>query len=121
MSPAPAGGRIAPLTFCLVFAMAAAYADTPPPTDADGDSSLDPVVVTATRTAQPLDRTGSSMSVITGTDLDTRQLLFVSDALAQAAQCVQIDRSAWLNYMPSAAALAGMTRGVALTWIVLHA
>jgi vitamin B12 transporter len=60
-----------------------AYADMPPASDADGDSSLDPVVVTATRTAQPLDRTGSSMSVITGADLDTRQLLFVSDALAQ--------------------------------------
>jgi vitamin B12 transporter len=60
-----------------------AYADMPPASDADGDSLLDPVVVTATRTAQPLDRTGSSMSVITGADLDTRQLLFVSDALAQ--------------------------------------
>jgi vitamin B12 transporter len=83
MSPATAGGRIAALTFCLVFAIAGAYAQTPPPTDAGGDSSLDPLVVTATRTAQPLDRTGSSMSVITGTDLDTRQLLFVSDALAQ--------------------------------------
>ena len=83
MSPAHAGVRIASLTFCLMFAMSCAYADTPPATDAAGDSSLDPVVVTATRTPQPLDRTGSSMSVITGTDLDTRQLLFVSDALAQ--------------------------------------
>ena len=83
MSPAHAGVRIAPLSSCLVFAVSMAYADMPPASDADGDSSLDPVVVTATRTAQPLDRTGSSMSVITGADLDTRQLLFVSDALAQ--------------------------------------
>jgi vitamin B12 transporter len=41
------------------------------------------VVVTATRTAQPLDRTGSAMSVISAEDLATQQTLFVSDALAQ--------------------------------------
>jgi vitamin B12 transporter len=41
------------------------------------------VVVTATRTPQPLDKTGSSLSVISGADIDTQQQQFVTDALAQ--------------------------------------
>ena len=60
------------------FAIYGARADTLP----SGDD-LNPVVVTATRTAQPLDRTGSAMSVISAEDLDTQQTLFVSAALAQ--------------------------------------
>src|ERR1039457_6168320 len=60
------------------FAIYGARADTLP----SGDD-LNPVVVTATRTAQPLDRTGSAMSVSSAEDLDTQQTLFVSAALAQ--------------------------------------
>ena len=46
-------------------------------------ADLKQVVVSATRTAQPLDKTGSSMSVISGAELDQRQTLFVTDILAQ--------------------------------------
>ena len=41
------------------------------------------VVVTATRTAQPLEVTGTSMSVITAQDLRTQQFDVASDALAE--------------------------------------
>ena len=41
------------------------------------------VVVTATRTSQPLDVTGTSMSVVTAEDIDTQQIDIVSDVLAQ--------------------------------------
>jgi vitamin B12 transporter len=56
---------------------------------ADDDSGaaaaadLQQVVVSATRTAQPLDKTGSSMSVISAAELDLRQTLIVTDILAQ--------------------------------------
>ena len=43
------------------------------------DSEL--VVVTATRTAQPADRTGESISVVTGEDLKLQQTISVTDAL----------------------------------------
>jgi vitamin B12 transporter len=81
MSPVRWSASCAALAFAL--AIHGARADTAAggnPNDAD---ELNPVVVTATRTAQPLDRTGSAMSVISGADLDTQQTLFVSDALAQ--------------------------------------
>jgi len=51
--------------------------------DAGTNDDLEQTVVTATRTAQPLAKTGSSVAVISGADLTTRQLLVVSDALAQ--------------------------------------
>ena len=41
------------------------------------------VVVTATRTPQPLEVTGASMSVVTAQDIDTQQIDIVSDVLAQ--------------------------------------
>ncbi|HEY5020192.1 MAG TPA: hypothetical protein VII17_04170, partial [Steroidobacteraceae bacterium] len=50
-----------------------ACADTPPSSNSLNGDALNPVVVTATRTAQPLDKTGSAMSVVSGADLDTRQ------------------------------------------------
>jgi len=46
-------------------------------------ADLQQVVVSATRTEQPLDQTGSSLSVINAAELDTRQTLIVSDVLAQ--------------------------------------
>ena len=46
-------------------------------------ADLQQVVVTATRTAQPLGKTGSSMSVISAADLELRQTLTVTDVLAQ--------------------------------------
>jgi vitamin B12 transporter len=49
------------------------------------DTSYDPetVVVTATRTPQPIDVTGESVSVITGDDLQTQQINVLTDALAE--------------------------------------
>ena len=41
------------------------------------------VVVSATRTPQPVEVTGQSVSVITAADLETRQITAVSDALAE--------------------------------------
>jgi len=41
------------------------------------------VVVSATRTEQPLDKTGESVSVFTGDELATQQISIVSDALEQ--------------------------------------
>jgi len=52
--------------------------------DSGAAADLKQVVVTATRTAQPLDATGSSMTVISAADLDLRQTLVVTDILAQA-------------------------------------
>ncbi len=61
----------------------AALADADPVGDANSANDLEQVVVTATRTEQPLEKTGSSMSVVSASDLDTRQTLVVSDVLAQ--------------------------------------
>lgn len=47
------------------------------------DNAPETVVVTATRTPQPLDVTGTSMSVITADDLQTRQIDVVTDILAE--------------------------------------
>ncbi|MGC9952708.1 MAG: TonB-dependent receptor [Rhizomicrobium sp.] len=41
------------------------------------------VVVTATRTSQPLEVTGTSMSIVTAEDIDSQQIDIVSDVLAQ--------------------------------------
>jgi vitamin B12 transporter len=46
-------------------------------------SGTETVVVTATRTPQPLEVTGTSMSVVTAQDIDTQQIDIVSDALAE--------------------------------------
>jgi vitamin B12 transporter len=53
------------------------------PALADDDAMPETVVITATRTPQPLDVTGTSMSVITGDDLQTQQINVVSDALSE--------------------------------------
>lgn len=47
------------------------------------DDSFETVVVTATRTPQPLDVTGTSMSVITADDLLDQQTVVVTDILAE--------------------------------------
>lgn len=44
-------------------------------------TELPMLVVSATRTEQPLEEVGSSMTVITGADMEARQLRFVADAL----------------------------------------
>jgi vitamin B12 transporter len=85
ISRVSAGVRIAALFLCC--AVRAALADINNGIGASADNAaanvLEPIVISATRTAQPLDRTGTSMSIITADDLDTQQQLFISDALAQ--------------------------------------
>jgi len=86
--PAPAGVRNAALILVCSLYSALAQGQNANPGASDTNnaaqgSALEPIVITATRTAQPLDRTGSSMSVISADDLATQQLAFVSDALAQ--------------------------------------
>jgi vitamin B12 transporter len=67
----------------IVIAMFAAVC-SPLLARADDESSdLQKIVVTATRTEQPLDQTGSSLSVISAADIEQRQTLFVTDILAQ--------------------------------------
>ncbi len=52
-------------------------------TFASAAAAPESIVVTATRTPQPLEVTGTSMSVITAQDIATQQIDFVSDVLAQ--------------------------------------
>src|SRR5262249_7510261 len=69
-----AGGDKLLLTAAVATCFGApAFADTGPET----------VVVTATRTPQPLDLTGTSMSVITADDLKNQQTTVVTDILAE--------------------------------------
>lgn len=67
--------KIAAVPLSLVLLAAAGTTATAEP--------IETVVVTATRTAQPLERTGDSLSVITADDLKAWQTLAVSDALEQ--------------------------------------
>jgi vitamin B12 transporter len=53
------------------------------PAFADDATDLETIVVTATRTPQPLDVTGASMSVITADDLKVQQTDIVTDILAE--------------------------------------
>ncbi|MBV9570520.1 MAG: TonB-dependent receptor [Alphaproteobacteria bacterium] len=45
------------------------------------DDVAESVVVTATRTPQPAEKTGESVSILTGTELDVQQIVSVTDAL----------------------------------------
>ena len=67
--------------FGCCFSLRAAAVD--PAGGDDTSSKLAQVVVTATRTAQPLDHTGTDMSVVSGADLQSAQRLVLADALAQ--------------------------------------
>jgi vitamin B12 transporter len=49
----------------------------------DRGEEIETIVVTATRSPQPLDKTGVALSVITAADLETRQIAVATDALAE--------------------------------------
>ncbi|HTT99600.1 MAG TPA: TonB-dependent receptor [Rhizomicrobium sp.] len=53
------------------------------PAFADDDATPETVVVTATRTPQPIEKTGSSISVITAADLKVQQTDVLTDILAE--------------------------------------
>jgi vitamin B12 transporter len=68
-------GHLSLLSLALVsFAVAA---------PAFATDTLEAVVVTATRTLQPAEKTGDSISVITDSDLEAQQIVSVADALQQ--------------------------------------
>ena len=82
MFPLRLGAALTALAcFGILLSVRAAAADTGG--DGAAASELAPVVVTATRTAQPLDHTGTDMSVLSGAELQSAQRLFLTDALAQ--------------------------------------
>ena len=51
------------------------------------------VVVTATRTPQPVEKTGDSISIITDSDLEAQQIVSVADALQQTPGLEEIGRA----------------------------
>jgi vitamin B12 transporter len=61
---------------CLLLGVHASYAQ---------DTTLDPVIVTATRTAQTVDETLASVTVITREEIERRQALSVQDVLRGVA------------------------------------
>lgn len=67
-------------SFLIFGSLLLSFATT---SDVFADDAAESVVVTATRTTQPADKTGESVSVLTGTDLDIRQIVSVTDALGE--------------------------------------
>jgi len=80
-------------------------------TPAFADMSTDPetVVVTATRTPQPLDLTGTSMSVITTDDLNIQQTAVVTDILAETPG-LMVNRAGGVG-QPTSISLRGAETG----------
>ena len=66
-------------SFALFCLLAAAAVGSP----AHADDSTETIVVTATRTSQPVEKTGESVSVISGVELDTQQIVSVTDVLQE--------------------------------------
>jgi vitamin B12 transporter len=79
------------------------------------DDSIDTVVVTATRTAQPLGRTGESVSVLDGAMLHTLQTVSVSDALALTPGIV-VDQAGGIG-QPTTVSIRGAETGQTLVLI----
>lgn len=100
--------RVHSTFLCLTFACAT------PALAADLDQ-IDTIVVTATRTAQPREHTGTSISVITAQDLANRQIVAVSDALAETPG-LTIVRNGGLG-QTTAIGLRGATAGQSLVLI----
>ncbi|MFL6545071.1 MAG: TonB-dependent receptor, partial [Candidatus Udaeobacter sp.] len=69
--------------FCLIVLAVAAESACA------GDNTED-VVVTATRTAEPVEKTGESVSVITAEQLAVQQIVFVGDALQESPGLVLV-------------------------------
>ena len=72
--PARASGALR-LALAAFLCGGPAFAQSGPPIE------LEPIVVSATRTALPLDQVGSALTVITRDEMEQRQIRFVADAL----------------------------------------
>lgn len=70
-----------PTPGAVLLAIAGALAGAPALAQDGPPVGLSPIVVSATRTELPLDQVGSSMTVITGEELERRQIRFLSEAL----------------------------------------
>ena len=79
------------------------------------DDSLEQVVVTATRTEQPLARTGESESVLTGDTLQTLQTVSLTDALALTPG-IAVDQAGGLG-QPTTISIRGAETGQTLVLI----
>lgn len=95
-------------TTCIVFFLATI------PAAAD-DSGIETVIVTATRTPQPLERTGESVSVITGTQLQNQQIVALSDALAETPG-LTVNRTGEIG-QPTSISIRGAETGQTLVLI----
>src|SRR6185369_7560311 len=51
-------------------------------------SAVETIVVSATRTEQPIERTGTSLTVLSADDLKTQQIIVLSDVLKQVPSLV---------------------------------
>ncbi|HLW26615.1 MAG TPA: TonB-dependent receptor plug domain-containing protein, partial [Kiloniellales bacterium] len=67
---------VTPLVLALALTSTHTHAQEQPTT-------LDPLVVTATRTERPLSTVGSSLTLITAEDLEERQTTYVADVLRE--------------------------------------
>jgi vitamin B12 transporter len=101
--------------FIPLFAALIAAVSTGPSLAADLDSSIETVVVTATRTEQPLERTGESVSVITAEDLKDQQVVVLSDALGQTPG-LTVNRNGEIG-QPTTISLRGAESGQTLVLI----
>lgn len=79
------------------------------------DSGIDMVVVTATRTSQPVERTGESVSVITGDELQAQQIVALTDALAETPG-LTVNRSGEIG-QPTSISIRGAETGQTLVLI----
>jgi vitamin B12 transporter len=95
-------------TTCVVlcFATISARAD---------DSGVDTVVVTATRTPQPVERTGESVSVITGSELQNQQIVALTDALSETPG-LTVNRTGEIG-QPTSISIRGAETGQTLVLI----
>ncbi|MHA6847472.1 TonB-dependent hemoglobin/transferrin/lactoferrin family receptor [Ralstonia syzygii] len=111
--PARPPCRMAPIvTAAALLCAPSAGAEPPAPTYAPtlatrADLTLDPVIVTATRSRTALSRTPASISVVTDTDLEEQQADNIKEALRYEPG-VTVRRSA---FRPTSAASSGSTGG----------
>jgi vitamin B12 transporter len=98
--------------FLLLLSATAIFAGAIP---AFADDEIETVVVTATRTEQPLARTGESESVLTGDTLQTLQTVSLTDALALTPGIV-VDQAGGIG-QPTTISIRGAETGQTLVLI----
>ena len=82
---------------------------------AGAEETLEVVVVSATRSEQPLEKTGTSVSVLTGDEIDRRQSPYLTDALA-ALPSLTINRTGSVG-QTATVSIRGAEQGQTVTLI----